>query len=334
MSKNYNQLGFEQRYQIEAFLKAGMKQNFIASALGVHPSTICRELGRNVAKRGRSANVYSAEKAQKKTDLRHKEKDKHIVFNNEMKQTIESRIIHDKWSPELIYQSAKLSNEQMVSHERIYQWIWECKKSNKRNDRKYKRFYEHLKHGKRRRKRGKRKDCRGLIPNRVPIEKRPSIVKKRTRLGDLEGDLMMGKNHKGAVLVFVDRATRITSLRKLSSKEAKNLVRQGKVSIQNLGFKVQTITLDNDKVFSRHHELGKACGAKIYFTRPYTSQDKGTVENRIGVLRRFLPKKTDLSCVTNKQLKEIENKLNDRPMRKFNYLTPKQVLQKKIALIT
>ena len=80
--------------------------------------------------------------------------------------------------------------------------------------------------------------------------------------------------------------------------------------------------------------MGKQLNVSTYFTRPYTSQDKGTVENRIGVLRRFIPKKTDLTFISEQQIKEVEQKLNNRPVRKFNYQTPNQVLQQKIALIT
>jgi IS30 family transposase len=84
-----------------------------------------------------------------------------------------------------------------------------------------------------------------------------------------------------------------------------------------------------------HHELvSEHTGAKTYFTRPYTSQDKGTVENRIGVIRRFFPKKTNLTFVTDECVREVENKLNNRPIRKFNYQTANQVLRKKIALMT
>ena len=79
--------------------------------------------------------------------------------------------------------------------------------------------------------------------------------------------------------------------------------------------------------------VAKALNADTYFTRPYTSQDKGTVENRIGQIRRFFPKKTDLSIVTDDQVKRVERLLNNRPVRKFNYKTPNQVLIEKIALI-
>ena len=97
---------------------------------------------------------------------------------------------------------------------------------------------------------------------------------------------------------------------------------------------MHTLTFDNDKAFTDHQEIGKELDVDTYFTRPYTSQGKGTVENRIGVIRRFFPKKTDLTFITHQQVREVEQKLNNRPVRKFNYQTPNQVLQGKIALIT
>lgn len=328
MSKNYTQLSLEQRYQIEALLKVGMKQKLIAAQIGVHNSTICRELKRNANKRGKSAGVYNASKSHQKTQNRHRLKRKQILFTEEMKQSVAGLLADEKWSPELISAIGKQKGACMVSHERIYQWIWECKHTNKGKNKPYKNLYQCLRHGKRRRKRGNRKENRGMIANRVSIEKRPAIVKKRKRLGDIEIDLMMGKNHKGALLVMTDRASLHTRLHLLSGKESKEVT---KGIIKCLGknkYPLHTLTFDNDKAFSCHELIGNKIGVATYFTRPYTSQDKGTVENRIGVIRRFFPKKTDLRFVTKKEVLLVERKINNRPIRKFNYLTANQVLQK------
>jgi transposase, IS30 family len=331
MSKNYHQLGLEQRYQIEALVKAGFKQKAIALQIGVSPSTICRELRRNTAKRGCTANNYVAINAQRKTCLRHSQKPKQILFTENIKQKVIHHLAVDRWSPELI---SKCCHGDMVSHERIYQWIWECKHTNLNANKPYKKLYEYLKHGKRRRKRGNRKDSRGIILNRVPIERRPLIVLKRKRLGDFEVDLMMGKNHKGALLVLTDRATLHTRLTKIATKESIEVLNALKSSLKRNKYEPKTLTFDNDKAFSCHSIIAKYTGAKTYFTRPYTSQDKGIVENRIGVIRRFFPKKTNLTFVTNKQVREVERKINNRPIRKFKYKNANQVLQEKIALIT
>jgi IS30 family transposase len=145
---------------------------------------------------------------------------------------------------------------------------------------------------------------------------------------------MMGKNHKGALLVMTDRATLHTSLHKLEHRQSNEVSKTIIKKLKKAEYPLHTMTFDNDKGFADHMVVADALQINTYFTRPYTSQDKGTVENRIGQLRRFFPKKTDLSAVTDRQVKQVEQFLNDRPVRKFNYQTPNQVLQGKIALIT
>jgi IS30 family transposase len=145
---------------------------------------------------------------------------------------------------------------------------------------------------------------------------------------------MMGKNQKGVVLVMTDRATLHTKLHKLENRNSNTV---SKIIIKSLAkskHSVHTITFDNDKGFADHMRVANALNADTYFTRPYTSQDKGTVENRIGQLRRVFPKKTDLSIVTDDQVKRVERLLNNRPVRKFNYKTPNQLLLEKNSLIT
>jgi IS30 family transposase len=145
---------------------------------------------------------------------------------------------------------------------------------------------------------------------------------------------MMGKNHKGALLVMTDRATLHTSLHMLRNRHSAVVSKAIINKLNRVNYPTHTITFDNDKGFADHMMVAKSLNADTYFTRPYTSQDKGTVENRIGQLRRFFPKKTDLSMVTSDQVKRVERLLNNRPVRKFNYKTPNQVLLEKIALIT
>jgi transposase, IS30 family len=333
---NYKQLGQEQRYVIDRLLRQGKSQNEIANVLGYHKSTISRELKRNTPKRGRGAKEYNPDRADMKAERRHREKNKHITFTDEMRRQIVKQLAVEKLSPELIAQNGRKDNPCFVSHETIYQWIWNMKHSHKREDEPYQLLYKDLKHGRRRRKRGNYHDNRGCISNRVSIEKRPAIVEKRKRIGDVEVDLMLGKNHQPGLLVITDRASLKTSLVKISTKAskpiAKSIIRKMKPCKQWL----KTMTYDNDLAFALHTTVNKELKTKSFFTHPYTSQEKGTVENRIGVLRRFFPKKTDFTQVTAKQVNRVEKMINERPVRKFNYQTPNTVfLQKlKVALIT
>ena len=324
-----------QRYQIESLIKAGLTQTVIAKQLNVHKSTISRELKRNTPKRGRTAYSYIGEHAQRKTAIRHATKPKQILLNESLKERIANLMKHEKWSPELISKRLIKNDEHCVSHETIYKWIYMAKFSNHRNHGKYKYLYKELRHSTRRQKRGNQQDRRCAIKNRVGIDKRPEVVNDRSRIGDIEVDLMMGSNHQSALLVMTDRATLVTMIEKLESKHAGHI---NKKIIKRLSQVsscwIKTITYDNGKEFAKHYEIANRFNVKTYFTRPYTSQDKGTVENRIGVIRRFFPKKTDLRKVTKKRIKEVERLLNYRPVRKFNYNNPIEELKNKcVALI-
>src|SRR5699024_7834761 len=163
------------------------------------------------------------------------------------------------------------------------------------------------------------------------------IVEKRKRLGDIEVDLMVGKAHKSALLVLTDRTTLLTKLKKVTSRKAGPMATHitDQLSGSPSGF-IETLTFDNDKAFAKHQRVAQQLEADTYFTRPYTSQDKGTVENRIWVLRRFFPKGTDLRKVSEERIKTVEEYLNFRPIRKFDYLNPIQqsLNHRSVALVT
>lgn len=142
--KNYKQLTVEQRYQIEALLQAGLTQTNISKQLGVHKSTVSRELKRSIPKRGRGSGKYSASNAEKKTRLRHHHKHKRVLFTSNMKQAIAKKMEKDKWSPELISEKWKQQGIPIVSHETIYKWIWESKHSNKLENKPYKLLTKNL----------------------------------------------------------------------------------------------------------------------------------------------------------------------------------------------
>jgi transposase, IS30 family len=329
MTTNYSHLDHDQRYEIEVLLAAGKSKTEIALQLGRHKSTIGRELKRNTPKRGIGAKHYDAKQAEAKTKLRHQQKEKHRVFSLAMKRQIVKWLTVEKLSPELIAVKGNTEHGGFVSHETIYNWIWEMKHSKRKEDGPYQQLYMELKHARRRRKRGNSNGNRGCIPDRVSIEKRPALVERRTRIGDVEVDLVLGKNHQPGLLVIIDRATLKTSLIKISTKASANIARCIIQKMKPLGQWVKTFTYDNDMAFAQHQKVNEALKTKSFFTRPYTSQDKGTVENRIGVIRRFFPKKTDFTMITAAQVKRVEKMINERPVRKFDYRTPNAMFRKK-----
>lgn len=324
MSERYYQLTQEQRYKLEAYLESGKNQTQIAGLLGVNKSTISRELSRNIPKRGFGSKIYNAFNAQIKTEVRHHDKPKYTTFSLELKNQMKLWMETKRYSPELVSAQWIKEGIEGVSHECMYNFIWDCKHTNKRINLSFKNVYKYLKHGRRRRKRGNYKDTRGLIPNRVSIEKRPAIVEKRKRFGDTEVDLIMGKNHKSALLVTVDRATLMTTIDKLTGKNS-DIITKKIIHRMKKFPKTRTMTFDNDQAFSQHEKIAKALKIKTYFTRPYTSQDKGTIENRNGVIRLFFPKKTDFNLIEKAEVRRVEKEINNRPVRKFGYLTPNEV---------
>ena len=332
--QKYTQLSEENRHQIKALLDAGHNQSEIARTIGVHRSTISRELNRNVANEGPDSKDYCPKAAQQWTDQRHRDKPKHRRFTKQLKDQARRWLTEEKLSPELISGRWSVLGIEGVSHESIYQWIWAAKLNKDPTD---KNLYKHLKHGARKAKRGNQQDSRGQIKGRVSIQQRPEAVEKRERLGDIEVDLMMGKAHKSALLVLTDRTTLLTRLQKVSSKQAEPMAEAIIEQLSGIpaGF-IKTLTFDNDKAFAYHQKVAEALEADTYFTRPYTSQDKGTVENRIWVLRRFFPKGTDLRKISRERIKTVEQYLNFRPVRKFEYLNPIQqsLTHRSVALIT
>ena len=332
--QKYKQLDLNDRHKIKALLEAGHSLTKIAEIIGVHKSTVSRELSRNVPTRGRYANDYRPESAQRKTNQRHRDKRKHRRFTEDLKEDAKRWLQKEKLSPELISGRWAVRGVDGVSHEAIYQWIWRGKRQ---KDPATKELYRHLKHGRRRRKRGNTNDARGILTGRVGIEQRPEVVDERTRLGDLEADFMMGKAHKSALLVITDRATLLTRLKKVQTRQADHTQAAFEQMLERVPkVFIKTLTLDNDKGFANHRSISRMLDADVYFTRPYTSQDKGTVENRIGVIRQFFPKGTDLRQISDQQIKTVERHINNRPIRKFDYLSPIQQTLKyrAVALMT
>jgi len=150
---------------------------------------------------------------------------------------------------------------------------------------------------------------------------------KRKKVGHWERDLMVGKNHKSAVLVITDRKTRFNTFRKLNGKFAKKVTKETIIALKDLP--KRSMTNDRGQEFSDHQRFERKTKIKVYFCDPYSSYQRGTNENRIGILRQYLPKKTDISGLTNRDLKKIEFEINSRPMKCLDWRTPYEVMMSK-----
>ena len=308
----YRRVAGEDRLRIKDGLDAGLTKTEIADKLGFHKSTVGREINRNKGKKG-----YRPKQAHRKAMER--EASKHGPYK--MNPVIMTQIIERlelKWSPEQISNRLRIEGEETVSAETIYKYIDEDRQNGGE-------LWRHLRRSRRSRKRRfPSEDRRGKIQSARPISKRPMSANKRKSLGHWERDLMVGKNHKSAVLVVTDRKSRFNKFRKLDGKYAKKVTRETATALKGLPLK--TMSNDRGLEFSDHQSYEKKMKVKVYFCDPYSSYQRGTNENRIGALRQYLPKKTDLKSLTNRELRKVEFEINNRPMKCLDWMTPYEII--------
>jgi len=318
-----------QRYKIESYTEAGYQDYKIAKKLGVSRSTISREKSRNKDKRN---GVYKAALAQKKSRSRQKQKKKKKYLTEEIKARIKYYLEED-YSPEQIKGYCDEHKLACVSHERIYQYIWEDKANGGK-------LYKHLRNkGRRYRKRGNQKDTRGLIPNRVGIENRPEEVEQRKRFGDLEVDLIIGKNHKQAIVTINDRASGMLKMGKVTSKQADEVSDKINELLEDWIPFIHTMTSDNGKEFAQHQKVAETLQIDYYFAKPYHSWQRGSNENLNGLIRQYFPKNCNFENISDEQIKQVQYKLNTRPRKRYKYQNPIFVMNhllfnKEVAFIT
>jgi IS30 family transposase len=315
--RQYRQLTEEDRIDIYAMKQAGTTQKDIARRLGVHPSTISRELARNAGLRG-----YRPKQAQRHTDQRRKTAHKAVKMTPQTVAYIERQLRLDL-SPEQIAGRMNVDPHYqgpVVSHERIYQHIWQDQARGGT-------LYRNLRIAgrKNKRKRYGKHDFRGQIPNRVGIDQRPGVVDKKARLGDWEADTLIGKHHRGAVVSLVERKSQFTVLGQVVHKTADAVGKQITQRLKRHRRQVHTITTDNGREFAGHETIARKLQAKIYFAQPYQAWQRGLNEQVNGLIRQYLPKNSDLRDVSDDQLRFIENRLNHRPRKTLGFKTPYEV---------
>ena len=317
---SYTQLTREQRYQIYALMKAGHNQSQIGVVVGCHKSTISRELRRN---RGlKSYRPYQADELAYDRQC--------AAYRSRIAwQTWEQveRLLRQDWSPEQITGRLKLEQQPTVSHECIYLYVYAEKRRGGT-------LHRHLRSQKKQRKRYSGYVRRGQIPNRISIDKRPQIVASKSRFGDWEADTIVGARHKGGILSVVERKSKLTRLRKLVTKGATEMKDNAIGLLAPLAARVHTITVDNGKEFCEHELIATGLHARLYFAHPYSSWERGLNENTNGLVRQYFPKKYEFARITDQDLQQVEDLLNDRPRKTLGYRTPNEVFfkQRSVAL--
>jgi len=308
-------LTVEQRYVISALKQLDFSNSKIADMLGVHKSTIGRELKRNSDQRDM---CYKFELAQRKYENRKKNKAHYIKLTDEMKDQIISKLIKDRWQPEQISNRLKLEGYDMVSTTTIYRHIhYDRAKGGK--------LYKFLRRQKPYRKlKGAYKDNRGQIKDKHNISERPDIVEQKKRFGDLEIDTMIGKGRKGALLTINDRKTGLLWIRNLPNRSSEELKEATIEMLKPIVGQIHTITSDNGKEFALHQQIADKLEIMFYFADPYHSSQRGANENANGLIRQFFPKGIDFRNITNEAVEKVQNLLNNRPRKRLNYLTPNE----------
>jgi transposase, IS30 family len=309
-------LSYEQRYSIEVLLKAEKSQTEIANIISVDKSVISREIRRNSDERN---GVYRAKLAQKKYDARLYSKPKHIKINAALCSEIKLLIEQD-YSPEQVAGVLSKTGETTVSHEWIYQLIWKDKHQKGT-------LFTHLRRkGRRYRKRGSSKDSRGQIVGRVGIEKRPKEADNRSEFGHLEVDTIIGQNHKGAIITLNDRASGMLWMGKVNTRDAETVKIKLSQMLEEIRPFIKSITGDNGKEFSQHQFItDEYCD--FYFANPYSPWERGSNENLNGLVRQYIPKSSDFSIISDDRILEIQNKLNQRPRKRFGFKNPIFVME-------
>ena len=223
--------------------------------------------------------------------------------------------LKEGWSPEQIAGRIPIDIPgKRVSHETIYQYIFKVDRS----------LTPYLHCGrKHRRKRRYKHAKRAMIPFRTGIEQRPHTINDRSEIGHWEGDTAVSRESKAALMVLQERALGITLLRKLPRCATGEL---NAAIIERLNdlppVRCRSITFDNGQENRRHWELHIAMGIQTYFCAPYSSWQKGSVENAVGLTRRVWPKKSDYALISDEEIANLEYRLNTRPRKRFGYLTP------------
>ena len=318
-NKKYSQIKFEEREKIAILLAEKKTQKEIADEIGKSQSSISREISRN--KPAKNSCKYYALQSQKRTEERKRRAHKKMRLKNEKIQEYVENKLKEYYSPEIIAGRLKIDHPELkTNYESIYLWIYEERKD----------LVSFLFTGKKKRQKRKclSKKRHIKIQNRVMIDKRCDEANKRERIGDFEVDTIVSRRSKVAISVITDRKSRFTLIQKIESKHKDKMKESIIKSLSKISSDhIKTLTFDNGTENASHSEIAKELNVSTYFCNPYHSWEKGSVENRIGKIRFFLPKKTDFAKISEEELLRIQNILNHRPLKCLNFMTPYEIIK-------
>ena len=316
---SYSHISRRQRQELALLLRMQKNQTEIAQLIGVHKSTVSRELKRN---RAQTATGYSVQRAEKLTCQRHataNQRFRKLGTDPALTALVESKL-KLYWAPEQV--AGRLKGEYgraVTSHPAVYRWVYAHPGLHQ---------YLRFKMSKYRRTRAAkaRLQKRAALSPKRDIATRPQGAKWRTRLGHWEGDTVMGTDRKARILTHVDRRSGYLLASLVESGEAAPTRAGAEAQFARIpAYKKHTLTLDNGFEHAEWELTEKNTGLTVYFAKPYHSWERGTNENANGLLRQFFPKGSSFATLKPKQLSKATAMLNHRPGRRYGYLTPHEV---------
>lgn len=319
MAKRYRHLTASDRDRLAMMRWSGWSLRRIARKMGRDPSTISRELKRNAPPIQRG--LYLPYKAQARAELRWGKAVNRERIRDRWARSYISRRLQSGWTPELISGRMKiLRPRQAYSHEAIYQWVYSQA--------------SHLipclprRHRNRRRRGYGRRSRKYHIPNRIHVGERPAAANERRQSGHWEADTIVSSRSSPVLQLAVERRARYTILNRLRGRHSAAMRAALNRSMRHLPVRhLRSITYDNGSENVEHGKVNDTLGTKSFFCTPYTSQERGTVENTAGLVRRFFPKGTNFARVSSKKVKAVQYWLNHRPRKVLNYKTPAEVFR-------
>jgi len=327
--RKYKQIGQFERDRIEALLRSGHSQEDIAGVLKRDAGSISREISKNRRrirnKDGTIDGPYEAGTAGHKAYLRRKYakyQGGKLNENKNLKNYIVERL-KKGWSPDDISGRMKLGNEPFcASKSLIYEWLYSVW------GQKYCKYLKSKRYNPKKRKGKKTK--KSLIPNRIGIEMRPETINSNEEYGHCESDtIVSGKKTGGkeSLAVTYQRKAKYISIRKISSLKP-NDFNEAILNIKKTQ-KIYSLTLDNGIENQYYEKLN----IDTYFCEPYSSWQKGGVENANGMIRRYIPKRTNISDYSEKYIQMVEDILNNKPRKSLDYKTPREVMRENNLLL-
>lgn len=325
-TKGYHRLSYRERVIIETLLGQKMSATYIAVKLNRNKSTISRELKKWIPNPDDIYNAKQADWGAKDDYISKKYHDKISAYP--MLRWYVYRGLLNNWTPEQI--SGRIKKKypgdsiMSISHESIYMYIYKHRQA--KVNKKLIKLLPRSRY--KRRNHSSAKPDKERIKDQISIELRPSSVEQREEVGHWEGDLIIGSKQASAIGTLVERKSRYTHIVKLKNRKSKTVTHafSNKIKDMNPTLK-KSLTYDNGMEMSNHKWFTENTGMNVYFAHPYSSWERGTNENTNGLIRRYFPKGTDFNKITEEQIREAETKLNNRPRKVINYMTPLEFIE-------